>query len=138
MYHIKAKDECNGNGYSSNKSDLLTNLNKQTDEIIISGALAQEIYHLKTTINRNGRNGLLVGSQGAGSFLTYLIEKLSYINSELSPEEQKLNMRFCVCMLLKINSRNYFITSKTVRLLNFYLIKIDQFPAYNESLSLIT
>lgn len=29
------------------KSDLLTNLNKQTDEIIISGALAQEIYHLK-------------------------------------------------------------------------------------------
>ena len=50
------------------KSDLLTNLNKQTDEIIISGALAQEIYHLKTTINRNGRNGLLVGSQGAGSF----------------------------------------------------------------------
>ena len=128
MYHIKAKDECNGNCYSSNKSDLLTNLNKQTDEIIISGALAQEIYHLKTTINRNGRNGLLVGSQGAGSFLTYLIEKLSYINSALSPEEQKLNMRFCVCMLLKINSRNYFITSKTVRLLKFYLIKIDQFP----------
>lgn len=29
------------------KSDLLTNLNKQTDEIIISGALAQEIHHLK-------------------------------------------------------------------------------------------
>lgn len=29
------------------KSDLLTNLNKQTDEIIISEALAQEIYHLK-------------------------------------------------------------------------------------------
>ena len=72
--------------------------------------------------------GFLVGSQGAGSFLTYLIEKLSYINSALSPEEQKLNMRFCVCMLLKINSRNYFITSKTVRLLKFYLIKIDQFP----------
>ena len=43
------------------KSDLLTNLNKQTDEIIISEALAQEIYHLKTTINRNGRNGLLSG-----------------------------------------------------------------------------
>ncbi len=33
----------------ASKSDLLTNLNlnKQTDEIIISGALAQEIYHLK-------------------------------------------------------------------------------------------
>ena len=49
------------------KSDLLTNLNKQTDEIIISGALARNLP-LKTTINRNGRNGLLVGSQGAGSF----------------------------------------------------------------------
>lgn len=74
------------------KSDLLTNLNKQTDEIIISGgALAQEIYHLKKQqLTETEEMGFLVGSQGAGSFLTYLIEKLSYINSELSPEEQKI------------------------------------------------
>ena len=70
------------------KSDLLTNLNKQTDEIIISGALAQEIYHLKKQqLTETEEMGFLVGSQGAGSFLTYLIEKL---NSELSPEEQKI------------------------------------------------
>ena len=82
------------------KSDLLTNLNKQTDEIIISGALAQEIHHLKKQqLTETEEMGFLVGSQGAGSFLTYLIEKLSYINSELSPEEQKIE--FCVCMLLK-------------------------------------
>ncbi|EGO7729985.1 TPA: hypothetical protein ACOW3N_001618 [Enterococcus faecalis] len=73
------------------KSDLLTNLNKQTDEIIISGALAQEIYHLKKQqLTETEEMGFLVGSQGAGSFLTYLIEKLSYINSALSPEEQKI------------------------------------------------
>ena len=61
------------------KSDLLTNLNKQTDEIIISGALAQEIYHLKKQqLTETEEMGFLVGSQGAGSFLTYLIEKLSY------------------------------------------------------------
>ena len=70
------------------KSDLLTNLNKQTDEIIISGALAQEIYHLKKQqLTETEEMGFLVGSQGAGSFLT---EKLSYINSALSPEEQKI------------------------------------------------
>ena len=57
MYHIKAKDECNGNCYSSNKSDLLTNLNKQTDEIIISGALAQEIYHLKQQLTETEEMG---------------------------------------------------------------------------------
>ena len=73
------------------KSDLLTNLNKQTDEIIISGALAQEIYHLKKQqLTETEEMGFLVGSQGAGSFLTYLIEKLSYINSELSPEEHAI------------------------------------------------
>lgn len=53
------------------KSDLLTNLNKQTDEIIISGALAQEIYHLKKQqLTETEEMGFLVGSQGAGSFLT--------------------------------------------------------------------
>ena len=79
MYHIKAKDECNGNCYSSNKKRL------------ISGALAQEIYHLKKQqLTETEEMGFLVGSQGAGSFLTYLIEKLSYINSALSPEEQKI------------------------------------------------
>lgn len=84
------------------KSDLLTNLNKQTDEIIISGALAQEIHHLKKQqLTETEEMGFLVGSQGAGSFLTYLIEKLSYINSDYRQKNKKLNMRFCVCMLLK-------------------------------------
>ena len=106
MYHIKAKDECNGNGYSSNKSDLLTNLNKQTDEIIISGALAKK-FTKKQQLTETEEMGFC-GQPRCWLILTYLIEKLSYINSELSPEEQKLNMRFCVCMLLKINSRNYF------------------------------
>ena len=56
-----------------------------------SGALAQEIYHLKKQqLTETEEMGFLVGSQGAGSFLTYLIEKLSYINSALSPEEQKI------------------------------------------------
>lgn len=45
------------------KSDLLTNLNKQTDEIIISGALAQEIYHLKKQqLTETEEMGFLVGS----------------------------------------------------------------------------
>lgn len=44
------------------KSDLLTNLNKQTDEIIISGALAQEIYHLKKQqLTETEEMGFLVG-----------------------------------------------------------------------------
>ena len=82
------------------KSDLLTNLNKQTDEIIISGALAQEIYHLKKQqLTETEEMGFLVGSQGAGSFLTYLIEKLSYINSALSPEEQKIEHAILRCLL---------------------------------------
>ena len=34
------------------KSDLLTNLNKQTDEIIISGALAQEEQKIEHAILR--------------------------------------------------------------------------------------
>ncbi|EOD96766.1 hypothetical protein QA3_01746 [Enterococcus faecalis EnGen0082] len=45
------------------KSDLLTNLNKQTDEIIISEALAQEIYHLKKQqLTETEEMGFLVGS----------------------------------------------------------------------------
>ena len=34
--------------------------------------------------------GFLVGVPRCWLILTYLIEKLSYINSELSPEEQKI------------------------------------------------
>ena len=51
------------------KSDLLTNLNKQTDEIIISGALAQEIYHLKKQqLTETEEMGFLVAAKVLAHF----------------------------------------------------------------------
>jgi hypothetical protein len=73
------------------KEDLLHRLKKKTDEILITGPLAAEIYELhKGQLSDTERMGADLGSGGMQMVIEYLFIRLFEMNEQLSKEEKKI------------------------------------------------
>lgn len=73
------------------KEELLNRLKKKTDEILITGPLAAEIYELhKGQLSDTERMGADLGSGGMQMIIEYLFIRLFEMNEHLSKEEKKM------------------------------------------------
>lgn len=73
------------------KEALLSRLKKKTDEILITGPLAAEIYELhKGQLSDTERMGADLGSGGMQMIIEYLFIRLFEMNEQLSKEEKKI------------------------------------------------